>query len=370
MFKLTIAVLTFGIGVVIALTFITRRPMTVEHRVTVPPADERVDVQLSRDANPVAVTTVDPFEIKRQVDAHEIDVDELWKSLGISAELRTVYSRIGSEHGELGTDTFGSCGDCVAEISRAELDGRPGKELLLKLYQRWGNCRYLVFKDVGKDRSSAWKLLGHADHDFARYYMPEHRVEVLGGKSFLVLNVQGMSGTGVSLAYDRWYEVDDSDVREVLSLPATGHQCSDMKSLCRAFKSQVISRTDGSGGDSLQVAYSVDYSANYYLVNEKSDVDLQLFSKRQKAVYVRSSDSSEYLLDPQQSNVTEEEPRTVYNIDTLSAEDFLRFNFDELKRVAKSDRGKHKEWLLHYLDECDETNEKTKLLQVLNGSAK
>lgn len=367
--NLLIAILTFTIGIAVAFMSLGYRPSSVAQKAshTTTPnqsSDHNVDTPNSglKHAN---TNSPNPFEIKRYADEHRsLDVKALWQSLGIDATLQTVYPLLGIE---VAGDRliFDECKSCVAEVYSLNLDNEPGKEVLLKVYQSWGYCRFLIFKQVNQKEAPAWKLLGHADHDFARHYMPEHRVEILGKKRFLVVKAQGISGTGVRLAYDRWYEVDSSGVREILSLPAEGHECFNAQTICREFESRVTSRINGQGVDKIQANFTVNYSGNSYLLDKQSDTNLHLLTRRQKAVFTKASEGYAYTLDVQQSSITQEEIRTVYNVDTLSKEDFLRFNIDYLARGFARKSKRYKEYMRRYFEDCQATPEKAKLLQVL-----
>lgn len=321
------------------------------------------DAQESRQH--VASVPLDPFAIERHVAQHgSLDVTALWRELGLQARLQTVYARLGVEalHDE---PFFDECTGCVAEIFQVELDGESGKEVVLKLYQQGGFCRFLIFRGPQQKAAGQWRLLGHADHDFARYYMPEHRVETRAGKRFFVMKAQGVSGSGVALAYDRWYEVDSKGVREVMSLPAQGHQCFEIRLLCREFTSHVGSRTEHQGVETIQVLFTVAYTGDYALINERSKTDFPLFTKRQWAIFTRTTNSSAYRLDPLRSTITTEEIRTVYNIDSLSNDDFLKFNSKELLKIATGRRSQYKVWLQRYLEHSDATPERAQLMRLL-----
>ena len=196
-------------------------------------------------------TQVDPMTVQKSiVDNRDFDVASLWRGLGIAAQLDTVDRKIGVNPFNSNT-TFENCsGDCVPEISRANLDADPGEELVLKVYQRWGFCRFLIFKRLGSPGAGPdqWRFLGHADHDFARYYMPDYRVAVLDGKRYFVMAAQGVSGTGVSLQYDRWYEMAPAGMHEIVNLPASGSECPNLRSLCREFTSKCFGTSRHSTG--------------------------------------------------------------------------------------------------------------------------
>src|ERR1700730_13621248 len=81
-----------------------------------------------------ARTQVDPRTVlKAIVDNPDFDVASLWRSLGIPAQLDTVYQKIGISPLN-STATFNNCsGNCVAEITQANLDADSSEEVILKV---------------------------------------------------------------------------------------------------------------------------------------------------------------------------------------------------------------------------------------------
>ncbi len=360
--KLFVALLTFAIGVAVSMSWgFQQAPLSFDHSPT--PAAKTVSI---REIIPPEIRSadildlpdsLDPYSIKRYIDEHHsIDAGLLWQKLGIRAEMQTVYSRIGFDPLDIESAIFESCGNSTAEISRLELDGNPGKEVLLKVYQGWGLTRYLIFKSVKVGKSVSWKLLGHADHDFARYYMPHHRVVKMDGKIWLVVTGQGISGTCVSLSYDRWYEVDAEGVREVLSLPAKGHECTTTGYPEREFSSRVLEYRRNKKDERITVLFSIRQGAEM-----RSGPQINLGTRKQNAVYILRQGAFE--LEESSSEITLEDIRTAYNVGTFGDEDFLKFNFANLKKIASEGRRAHKEWLREFLEDCSDTPEK-KLLQL------
>jgi hypothetical protein len=167
------------------------------------------------------------------------------------------------------------------------------------------------------------------------------------------MSAEGTSGTGISLQYDRWYEVRQSDMHEVLSLPAKGHECLTGRSLCREFASTVVSGTDNPGaqGDRFVVNFTVRYWGYQYLV-DGTDGEIPLFSRTQRAVYARPARSDDYALVAQGSDITAREIQTVFDPDNLTCRDFLTFNPDDISAVASRGDTPAKQWLSRYAAGC------------------
>jgi hypothetical protein len=65
------------------------------------------------------------------------------------------------------------------------------------------------------------------------------------------------------------------------------------------------------------------------------------------------------------SDLSEHEIGEVYNIDSLSNEDFLKYNMQGLIKIADGKNAQRKEWLQDFLKKCKRTQEKTALKQLL-----
>lgn len=309
-----------------------------------------------------APVRMDPYEIHRRI-ARDFDVAGLWQTLGISARLDTVYSRVGME--PVAPATFDRCAECESEITPIRADRDPDGEVVLTICRPWGPCRFLLFRPI---RNAAinqpeWRFIGHADHDFGHYAVPELRTETIGETRYLVMTAQAVSGTGVSLIYERWYEVEPSGMREILTLPARGHECGDALSLCRTFQSQVV-KTD-SHDNRMCVDFRIAYSGDEFLIDGKSFMELELFVRQQRATYVRGGKSRDFELSVGESEISKDEIRTVCTIGGLTCGDFLRFNISELSLLASGDNSRIKAWLTKYLSDCEQTPERAGLLKSM-----
>ena len=312
----------------------------------------------------VPVSSPDPKRIQERLRPEgTTDLSAMWSDLGLSSELDTVWDRVGA----LWDDEparFSECNECEAELFEVELNGEPGPESVLKIYEPYGRSRYLIFSAETSERR--WRLLGHADHDFARYYTPEHSVETLGGRPYLVLRVQGISGTGVSQAFDRWYEVGDR-VTEVLSLPAKGHQCADGLSLCREWESRVIGRETEGGKDTVRVLFRIAYSGSRFLIDGAGEEAVDILETESTVYYSRASAGSPFVVDLDRSEMSQRDLRMVFNIDALGDEDFLRIHRRDLERVIPGSGDETKAWLRRFLHRCADVPERVALLRLVGG---
>ena len=308
--------------------------------------------------------SISPYKIQKYITAgNHSDISLIWRELGIPAELSTVYPRVGIVPDD--PAIFDECEDCRAEIHPLTWKNRKDKLVALKIYQPWGFCRFLIFRPLQGSRADKpkWQFIGHADHDFARYDMPEHRTEKLGNGTYFVMTAQGLSGTGVSLQYERWYELSSDGMKEVLSLPVRGHECPGPTTLCRTFSARVDKAK--SSNRRVRVLYKAQYTGYRFLLDGQSFEDIFLFATQKHAVYVRDKADNDFTLSPVESEMTAEEIRLTYSISGLTCEDFVRFNRAPLRKLTAQPDDSRKSWLKRYLQECERSADGNNLMEEL-----
>lgn len=309
--------------------------------------------------------SVSPFAIRRKIHENpNLDLRPLWQQLNISAEMQTIWTRLRGGQPLSAPVVFDKCNGCKADLLRIDLDGRRGKEVLLNIYEPWGYSRYLVFKPVKEMKASLvhWALLGQADHDFARYVMPSHKVVYGRNKQWLVIRVQYGSGTGFAAYYDRWYEVGNDGVREVLTTPADGHDHMDCAELQRDAHTQFLKHRNEKGTDILEFLISVTWFDSCF---DEWGEDRPILRKKRRAVYVRKPGAAEFVLDLSRSEILEKEINGSFSVDSYSKEDFLRDNLKWLSAVARGRDTRLAKWLPHFLDRVENTPERSELIRLL-----
>ncbi|MGA9996921.1 MAG: hypothetical protein WBP93_15995 [Pyrinomonadaceae bacterium] len=322
--------------------------------------------------------SVSPYEIKRAIETShrsgerrvEFDIAALWNRLEIPA------------------NNFEACGSgCEVKIFLAELDGEPGREVLLRLATLSDSVRYLVFKQVKARvaRQIEWKLLGFVDHDFNRYEMARHRTVNAFGRHFLVIRGQEGSGTGYALYSDTWYEVSGKGVQPVLSYPVEGHTYPWPAGLAREFKAATFQHFHAGDEEEITVLYNVSYSALDY-TGQAAPVN---FFNQYRERYKWDERQGHFVFTPLRSNLDVKEIYAIANIADEEQEEqgekiggttfysskksfvgggyevFLRHNFYDLLKIAQGRNASRKEWLRQFLSECDEMYQKDVLLREL-----
>jgi hypothetical protein len=233
---------------------------------------------------------------------------------------------------------FSKCEGCVASVQDYDLDNEPGDESLLKLADGPAESfRYLVFKHQKNDQ---WKLLGHVDA-WGKYKDSQSIVLASGGHSWLVIQGQSASGSGVALYENRVFSISNNGLREIASYKCEGHQSGLWPTT--EFTSRIISCELTGNQTKLTVEFTIDYWTWSF-----DDKRLPLFSKRKTDVFIKSKNRKP-VLDPNDSGITQHEMAHIYNIDSMTDIDFLQYNYDELLILATRGNYAQKSWLKNYL---------------------
>lgn len=305
-----------------------------------------------------------PFAVARiinQARTKATELGPLWKSLAID------------EKG------FQGCGGyCRARIFFHELDGRPGAEVVVMISGFFELSRYLVFTPAGKQ----WKLLGHVDHDFNKYEMSRHRVEHTGKNSWLVIRAQEGSGTGFALYSETWYQVTSGGIKPVLSYPSDGHTYPGSLGVSREFKVKPI----GLNLNSIALHYTVNYTASMF--DERAS--RRRFINIHRLRFKWNETAAEFVFDANKSEVSPGEIAAIANIASEDEEPsaakvgntsfyaeaksfaghgyevFVKNNVAALMKIARGRNIGAKDWLRHFLDECDDSPEKRTLSTALS----
>lgn len=276
---------------------------------------------------------------------------------------------------------FDECdtGHCQAWLFRDELDGRAGRETILKI-TKYESCRYVIFSRYHKH----WRFVGYVDHDFNKYEESRHHIEhTLNGYFFVVRGQEG-SGSGFALYAQTWYVVSPKGLIPVLYYPIEGHTYPWPNGLGREFKASVISTARKAR---VIIRYTVKYDTLDYI---KSNFE-RLAVNHHRIGYVWNLRARKFTFAQARSNITENEVNAIANIQpeetpetgqkignttfySLSEskafvgdgyEIFLKYNFGRVEKLAVSGTPTQKEWLRQFLKDCEPSSEKKKLEGLL-----
>lgn len=363
-FGLLAALLSFALGY--ATTGLVGR---VEHALKWRQSQRQIPAEVHSEASNSSVSTdenrseprsLSPYDIEIFINAHpQGNLAKLWQRLGIP--------RLNFAQGWQGDTTpsqfLASCAGCRAETFEYDLDDEPGSEVLLRIEDRPSeSCRYLVFKSLGN--LGTWKLIGHIDHDFGRYRMPQHLIVLSNGRSWLVVEEQGQSGTGVALYFDRLFLVEHGALKEVMRYTSEGHQSTFTNEPEREFSGRILNCDVRNGIANIEIEFAVTY-----LMEDVSNPsqDAALFTKRQKAFFIGQLSHKRLALDITRSDLSQNELAAVYDVDSLTNEGFLTYNLEELSRIATGTDTNRRDWLKRFLNVCKNSPEKRRLSALLES---
>jgi hypothetical protein len=254
---------------------------------------------------------------------------------------------------QIGLDWFPArCNNCQAEVFEYDLDGEPGNESLLRIADESAQaCRYLVFKW----NDGSWKVLGHIDFENEKYQMPQHTVVLSAGRTWLVIKGQGASGSGVASYYDSVFLVTPTGLIDAFSYVSEGTQYGMGSDANREFNARILSCALTNDVVTVEIEYSVTYVGGNNV----------LFTRKQKVAFRKHLGSRTKLYDAEHSDLSENELEAVYNIDSLTDEAFLKYNYRELSEIAAGRDVARREWLREFLKNCKNTIENVRLRQML-----
>jgi hypothetical protein len=322
--------------------------VTTENKIELP--KNLVSNELSKQTEPESLS---PYDIESFINNNpQAEIDNVWQRLNIPGKFNSLPDW------EKNESFLGICNGCEAETFQYNLDDEPGDEVLLRIADNsQESSRYLLFKHNNSENDS-WKLLGFIDHDFGRYEMPQHSFLLSGGKSFLVVQVQTQSGSGVAHYTDRLFTVYKGKLFELLDYPNDGHQSEF------GYQREFSGRVKDCKIENGKARIEIQFTANYSSWDENTKSDFLLWSKKQKAVYTKSLNSKLKRLDSSKSNISQKEINTIYYIDSSTDEDILKYNLDELKKIAR-EKGSRNQWLREFLKHCKSSKDKVILEKIL-----
>ena len=297
------------------------------------------------------LTSVSPFAIQRYVIAHKndeyISLEKFWRRMGIATEIWGKYDK------------------CKASIFHLPFNNEPGDGVVLKLCEgRYGLTRFVIFKPVNFDQKTKWEFLGKIDFENQWYSVPKHQVVTADDKHWLVLSATTGHGSGYGRSHDYWYELGPKGLRQILSYPSGRFfmgwgAVPEMDS-----GSRILSVNDQSGVTTVTVQFFITYTADY---NNDSKSRFRLWSRQQRAFFVRQSGASKFVFDPRQSELSKKEIDAIYGGEVTNSEDILRYNYAQLAQIARRKRQKSRAWLRQFLESCSETRGKIRLRRALRS---
>lgn len=151
------------------------------------------------------------------------------------------------------------------------------------------------------------------------------------------------------------------ELKEVLVYPVEGHVIGWGMTFDRYYGSQILG-FDKHPIDKFRV-YAA-FWAIYYVGAEHSKgyLDEVLFTTAKKVTYIWDNARRRFVVDPQTSQMTEEQ---IDGLHRDNSDDFLKHNFDELKKLASSKEENKREWLKRFIKDRSDSPEKAATLELL-----
>lgn len=325
--RVIVAAAAFAVGVLFGTVYrhVQQQPLAAEAEVTPAPAPEIFQTYPE-------TWGLTPREIASFInDNPQANLDRLWQRLGVTDDSDTMV-QFSFSH---------ACASCEANIFEYNLDDDVDREALLQIKQGFGEMyRYLIFNDA---RDPNPKLLGKVDV-WTKYRPSDPVVFVSNDRAWLILQNTAATGSGLAAWTDTVYEVSNSGVRRVGSYLSEVKQSGGFGFPAKAFAGRPVSCEIKNGHAILKVSYTVEYFG----------YQTHLFTK-QKTVVLGSSlpDGSPFVLAGL-SEITPHEFETIYNFDSMSEDDFLTYNHDELCAIATGNDNEKKTWLTEFLSATKE----------------
>lgn len=296
--------------------------------------------------------SLSPYAIEWLIDIDDhADLNRIWRRLGIDVDASTDYR----------------CkGDCDAETFDINASGEASSgTVVLKIHFESAHVyQYLFFKRAkhGERAGGEWKFIGNIDSNNQRTAPPQHRIERGDERAwFAIREQQGQSSGGVNYI-EKWYEIEESQIRQVLSYPVQGDIIPCQNQLGRAYKSIPLRHDLENGVYTIPVQFMVSYNISDC---SRRDDSPSLFAKGQKAYFVWNAEKKRFALDRSRSEITDQELNAVYSASLLSAENFIEYNFNELLETAKGADRTRKDWLTKFLASLPDSARKTALQQAI-----
>lgn len=297
-------------------------------------------------ATAAAQQSFDPYQFIDKKDLRNADVNQLWRTLGISATIRET-----TPSGAKDTSKTFSCGPddkCESELIsphwalRSEGDGddvvvriSPGKGY-------YDLSRFLVLH-YGK---TGWRLVDYLDSTGSHYNTAEALIINSGGKRWLVVNSYPRCGTGCSLNHSDWFELKNGKLRMVLRVPLSGHEGNDNPG--RYFETRFIRARRTETAETLEFVFHVEFRSSL-----GSSIQLSNLWDEEKIVHFsRTVGQGEFKFDARNSEASEAFVSDIFGTNEgVTHRRIFRLIQDRLLDIARGPNDQRRRWLKEVLDE-------------------
>jgi len=265
----------------------------------------------------------------------------------------------------------------VEDVFYHDLDGDGFEEKIIRTSDDSWYHKFSFFKHG--------KFLGDIEFDVQKYdLIPEFRiVNSERGETWFIIKAMASTGTGLILFEEYWYTISDKGIKRVLEYPVYGHIVVGIE-LDRAFKSEIISQVPVSNAYAFDIRFEAAYATAFHREDsEEKDCDgfynseefleckfeffkkdSNLFNLNKRVRYVWNREEEIFTIDENNSNTTQDQINRFWS---GGADEFLKDNFKEIIRLARTGNNDQKNRVKMLLEECKDTWEKINLLALFSG---
>jgi hypothetical protein len=332
-----------------------------------PAQTEDAEIPTVAPMKPHAVS-ISPYEIKRLIDKNNLAAR---RKQTYELDMKPIGKQLSFEQ----TDTSGLfmdvCnGDCEAEIFNFELDGKPGRETILRLRPTTtGLYNHLVFKQSKSQNSSSleWILLGDIDtKGWWASKVPQYSVVTAGAERWLTINSPFNRNSGFETEVERFYEVTpERGVVEVLAYQSRIYDAA-FEHWLGIRRSTKLLKTEVKDG----AAVIILQSSSFYEANLGHNQPFPFLTTRRRITFKKERGARAFVFDPLNSELSSKELDPEFGeVGAVTDAEFLKYNYRELAWIAARGNAKQRKWLRNHLQGRDESPEKQSLQKALEMSS-
>lgn len=248
--------------------------------------------------------------------------------------------------------------DYNVNLSHFSLQNSLVKGAVLVLWNSHNEEVRLVLFRQRTNGDKYWKYDGYVDIPEQRYEPPKFRIVESEGKTWFVPTVMTGGGSGVSSYSDNWYEIKTGKLEPVLTYVSKGHEFHS-NIWNRKFSGKVKSHSN----EAVVIEFAVDWYG--YTKSDLSKYEV-MFSQAKKGVFLWNENLTQFVFSQKDSEITTEELENIYNFDTINAELYLKYTFQNLLQIAQNGNRKQKNWLTRSLEQMKDSQQTRELLDILN----
>jgi hypothetical protein len=290
-----------------------------------------------------AQPSFDPYQFIDKKGLHNADVNQLWRTLGISGKIRET-----TVNGAKDTSQSFSCyEDDHCEGQRVSLDwplvDGDGEDAVVRIAPAYLNAnmrRFLVFH---REAGSAWKLVDYLDSKGWDYDHPQLSVVSSGGMRWLVATSWPHCGTGCNEHPMFWYELKNGKLRMVLTVPRAGGQFNENPA--RQFETRFVRASRSGGRETLEFVYHVEYSSGIGSSIQLSD----LWDDEKAVKFSRTTGQGEFEFDAKSSELSQDFVKDIFSSEDLGPPRLFQLVQDYLLQIARGPHNRRREWLKELL---------------------